>query len=451
MATPAQSGAGFQQWFAKENTQRLFNGKRVFLFFDEFDELYQLGDDAVTDVLSTIRTLKNELDSTCLQSIAVVGPFSILHISGRSGSPFNVGSAFQVPFFTQEQVASLMSGLAQARGGEIEEGVAQDIWARTEGHPGLTCLCGKAIDEYLLVKGEPVSLQRWQRFVVNELPECAFTWPTMRKMVDTLKDPDTQASPVHVEVAKKARDLLLYGLLPAPGPVHVAESDIPLAEYLVSEGAAAKERDGRFRIRSDFVRTLVLSRVVRAMQRRVPATPFPFSTGAIPDVPSMLAGALPFFNAAHIDRAKWFSAKTVNGRQVAREAAYWAELFAVLSSWKPERLKLDVEYNKGLEGNQRCDLLFSSDDEVLAALELLASNQRKDILDHYDRVANYAAETGAREAWAVHFLAAESNTREASSGDFPASLINVSAVHMHTMRGYGEFGNLLNWDFPEFR
>ena len=101
-----------------------------------------------------------------------------------------------------------------------------------------------------------------------------------------------------------------------------------------------------------------------------------------------------------------------------------------MSSWKPADLKLDVEYNKGLEGNQRCDLLFSSDDEVLAALELLASNQRKDILDHYDRVANYAAETGAREAWAVHFLAAESNTRETGSGDFPAPPSDVRAVHI---------------------
>jgi hypothetical protein len=274
-----------------------------------------------------------------------------------------------------------------------------------------------------------VSREQWRRYAVHKLPNRALEWPTMRKMVFALRDPERYANPQHVELAKQARDLLVYGLLPSPVVVPVREQDTPLAEYLVAEGAAVRNGDGRFRVRSDFVRTLVLSKVVGALQRSPPPQPFPFSSSGGVDVAAMLAGALPHFDAAHIKRAKDYCAKMVNKVDVPREAAYWAELFAVLVSWKPERLSLDVEYTRNLEGNSRCDLFLSTEEQAVA-LELMASNTPHEITEHYRRVGDYAAATGASEAWVVHFIAAECKIRVASSGDFPAPPEGVHAIHI---------------------
>jgi hypothetical protein len=62
-----------------------------------------------------------------LQSIVVAGPFSVLRLNGQSGSVFNVGDNFKVPFFTEAQVSQFLHELQEARGTTIDVGVAEDI------------------------------------------------------------------------------------------------------------------------------------------------------------------------------------------------------------------------------------------------------------------------------------------------------------------------------------
>jgi hypothetical protein len=274
-----------------------------------------------------------------------------------------------------------------------------------------------------------LSLKQSQNYALRHLPARALDWHTMRKMVDSLQNFDKYGNAQTVERGWMARDLLLYVLLPSAGYVEVAARNTDLADYLVVEGSASRDDEGKIRVSSHFVRTLVLSRVLTTPQRSVPAETFPFITryssavvGAdLPrvDIPRMLATALPFFDVKHIQRAARYSAKTVNGILLPREAVYWEEL-----------LQRHVEYTEGLGSNSCRDLIFSYRDNAEVAMELMAGNRPVEVREHYHRVLEYALRTGAPHAWALHFLAIESNLRAAKSWDFPVPPLGVDAIHV---------------------
>src|SRR5580765_7598376 len=82
--------------------------KKVVLFVDEYDVLYEADDDVRASFLGVIRGIKNAKRNYSLWSSVAVGPFSILHLSSnKSMSPFNVMDPFANPNFTKEQVQSL--------------------------------------------------------------------------------------------------------------------------------------------------------------------------------------------------------------------------------------------------------------------------------------------------------------------------------------------------------
>ncbi|CAI2182686.1 7739_t:CDS:2 [Funneliformis geosporum] len=76
----------FARFFSKDKCK-----KRVVLFVDEYDVLYETGDDIRASLLRVICGIKNAKDKYSLWSSVAVSPFSILHLnSNRSISPFNV-------------------------------------------------------------------------------------------------------------------------------------------------------------------------------------------------------------------------------------------------------------------------------------------------------------------------------------------------------------------------
>ena len=85
----------------------------------------------LNSILDTLRAIKQEGDSFCLQSFVGLGPFSILELTGQSTSPFNVQDAMQIQYRTKEQVQDLFAQHSST----IDSKIIDDVYQRTAGHP----------------------------------------------------------------------------------------------------------------------------------------------------------------------------------------------------------------------------------------------------------------------------------------------------------------------------
>ena len=117
------------------------------MFIDEFDKLYRAPQDVIDSVLDLFRGLKHQRDSYLLQarryysffsrpsqSLVAIGPFSILELTGRSASPFNVREAVQVPWFALDEVNRLFRIFEEERAGlKLDPQISADIHTRTAG------------------------------------------------------------------------------------------------------------------------------------------------------------------------------------------------------------------------------------------------------------------------------------------------------------------------------
>ncbi|CAG8476304.1 9298_t:CDS:2 [Funneliformis mosseae] len=112
--------------------------KKVVLFVNEYDVLYEVGDDVRASFLRTICNIKNAKDNYFLWSSMAVGLFSILHLSSnKSMSSFNVKDSFQNPNFTKKQVLSLYKDFAYDYNFIIDSAIVENIYTRTN---GILCL-----------------------------------------------------------------------------------------------------------------------------------------------------------------------------------------------------------------------------------------------------------------------------------------------------------------------
>lgn len=74
--------------------------------------------------LNTLRGIKQQRAAYCLQSFVGVGPFSILALTGKSSSPFNIRDAVQVRYWTREEVHQLFSQFSNT----IDSRIVDDIY-----------------------------------------------------------------------------------------------------------------------------------------------------------------------------------------------------------------------------------------------------------------------------------------------------------------------------------
>jgi hypothetical protein len=135
------SGFDFINMFHESHGNKYFL-KRVVLFVDEFDSLYQA--QAIVDsFLDTLQAIKQERHQFKLHSFVGVGPFSILELTSKSSSPFNVRDAIQTTFWNRDEICKLVTQYSTA----IDPRIIDDIFERTSGHQWLVCFCCKYIVE----------------------------------------------------------------------------------------------------------------------------------------------------------------------------------------------------------------------------------------------------------------------------------------------------------------
>ncbi|RHZ79745.1 hypothetical protein Glove_141g43 [Diversispora epigaea] len=103
--------------------------KKIVLFFDEFDKLYNATDEVRNNCLEIFRGKKNTADSSAIVSIVATVTFSIrfLNSSNPHLSSFNVSNYLNNSYFSEEKVCNLFSEFATGRNIKIDDEVVKDI------------------------------------------------------------------------------------------------------------------------------------------------------------------------------------------------------------------------------------------------------------------------------------------------------------------------------------
>lgn len=433
--------------------------KPVVLFVDEFDMLYSVASDEVQDsMLNVLRHLKQRPDLSNLQAFVGIGPYSVLQLIGKSSSPFNIRDAIKSPPLTLEQVEDLFQQFEKERGMSLDKRIVLDVYARTEGHAGCVCYCGKVIDEELLRNASSVSYATWMRYATKSLDRRIIKrWPTMMKMVDEFDLPEnelvSEQEQKRIPLVKKARELLCFTYLTTQDAVEVSHGKQRLTNYLAAEGVLESSGD-YFKVRSPLIRSILVNCVLPLLRRAVPCTPPPISKEKL-DVGEALKTAICYFRIDVIlnQLAKKKSrAPRQNGLTVPQEDVYQIELLSILKFWLPQNVRITSQPNAVRFDDERTmkrskpDIHIRNPDGSIVLIELVAHCRVSDITTHIRRVTDDAKVLGASEAWVLHFTTGEFKVWPV--GDLAAE-IPVHVMHVKHDLDWKALTVVIDNDFPE--
>jgi hypothetical protein len=141
--------------------------KPLILILDEFDALRE---EFINQFTNEFRALysrrlmqadrQSNEKSNVLHGLALIGVRSVLGIENTSGSPFNIQRSLHIPNLTNEEVAELFAWYTRESGQVIEPAVVEQIFAETQGQPGLTCWLGGLVTEsYNQTPTQPIASQ----------------------------------------------------------------------------------------------------------------------------------------------------------------------------------------------------------------------------------------------------------------------------------------------------
>ncbi|RHZ88674.1 hypothetical protein Glove_21g216 [Diversispora epigaea] len=397
-----------------------FNKNCVILFVDEFDKLYEATDEVRSSCLETFRGIKNMKQDFSIHSIVTIGPFSILRISMKKSttSPFNVQEPFRNPNFTIKQVQFLYKQFADEFKLTIDQEVIDDIYIQTNGHAGLVCLCGRAIDRKLLAvleNGTHLSFEIWERFSAFLLGNEILEYSTFIRMKDALMKNDTDT--------RRTVNLIRSDFLVNNDPIYVADNKKDLALFLTAEGVLVSGEDaGTFKISSPFVHWLVFQRIIPQVFPTSPKVEVPYysSTGTL-DILKTLKQVICVFDQEAIKSCNSFKLARVlvnnaNNRKVPRESVYDAELYRIMSNWLGGFVvtgQWHLKYqSSGHVNNKYIDIIISQLDHPTIAFELLATATKKELKEYYEQALLYDKKLSADEKWIIHFTCEENATSE---------------------------------------
>jgi len=420
---PVKDAVGFQDLFV--NLELFEEGKRVVLFVDEFDVLLYGREDVRSSFLYALRFLKENRKTRCLHSVVGVGPLKVIDvIKDAKVSPFNIGESITTPKFTMEDTKALFLQFYNDYGAQISEETIKDIFERTGGHPGHTCMCGKEIQESLLRGKLKLDHDDWVQFAFHTLPKSvSFRW----KIGSQLRR--------HLDV--KCQEFLLnYFLASEDRRIFLEEEDnIQIAIDLSAVGVLAGDpATNEFWIPSPLIRSIIWSTL--SFRGQLPVPP-PISMGNL-DVIAAIKTGLSLFNKTTMLRAlsKSFKSNRDDETEVDRDAkvpnehTYQVELTLILRKWfwGAEEWHIDTEVNST---TKKCDIVITNENGPRYVIELIAHAPPKGNSDslegHFERTDAYRKQLRATEAWVINFT-----TRHPSKGYlWPKKSLLVSAIHVY--------------------
>ncbi|PKY50305.1 hypothetical protein RhiirA4_545862 [Rhizophagus irregularis] len=381
--------------------------KHVVLFIDEYDSLLEANDDIRSSFLGAIRNIKNSKRDYAIWSSVAIGPLSILFLKSDkiNVSPFNVKEPFRNPNFTLAQVESIYKDYVDDNKLTIAPEVIKDIYERTNGHAGLVCLCGRAIQNNLekkLDESRRLDFTLWSNFLAtSRVTDIMIRYITFNKMVSDLSKPK----------AKEALDLLRSVFLGFFDFVKIeATEERRLADFLTTMGVLVRDNENGFsyKMSSMLIDRLIRRDVISELYNSRPTVPVPQThEGSLKIIDTLIEAAL-------VEVDGYLHTK------VPRESVYDTELYRILVNWIVNECNfvvtgqhhlIDHVDNDEKGKHYYSDITIMSEDQT-AVLELLASATKNELNEHFERILNYAEMLSANDIWIVNFTGEDNATKQ---------------------------------------
>ncbi|PKC15586.1 hypothetical protein RhiirA5_494443 [Rhizophagus irregularis] len=362
---------------------------RIILFFDEFDRIYKMDERLRTDFPGILRAIRNNIDSYVIQAIVVIGTFSILHLdsSTQPTSPFNIRDSVRNPNFDLEQVRVLFREFEEENKMKFESGIIEDIFEQTNGHAGLVCICGRAIEDNLL----------------RELNEQILNYKTWER----------------------------YKVIDFGHEINVT-TDINSAEYLAYEGVLVPgEHAGFFKLSSpldsQYLDTLfTLKFAVKSFDK---------------DIIS-LASFRSFKTAKVRVNGK-------RNQHVPRESVYDAELYRILRNCLGvANFEVTGQWHLISNGDKKhrySDIVIDTPFDEKIVLELLATADTNDLDEPFQRALDYARLFSATETWIVHFTCEDNYVEQPHWPSRSQLQTNLNVAHFYHDHLFTKINLIAGW------
>jgi hypothetical protein len=143
--------------------------KPVVLIIDEFEGI---PNHVLSEVMHTFRRIYHQKDRYHLHSLVLIGVSTVAELVVSSASPFNIAEELQIPYFTFEEVHSLIKQYVAESEQIFEEKVIKAIYDNTNGQPGLVCaLCAYLVEKLVTDKSQPVLMEHYLKAQQHFLTE----------------------------------------------------------------------------------------------------------------------------------------------------------------------------------------------------------------------------------------------------------------------------------------
>jgi len=167
--------------------------KPVVLVIDEFEGI---PDCVLSEVMHTFRQIYHQKEYYRLHSLILVGVSTIAELVVSGASPFNIAEELELPYFTFEEVTSLIEQYAIESGQPFEKAVIKAIYQNTNGQPGLVCaLCSYLVEKLVTDRSQPVLekhyltaqqhflTERFDKNIINIVQKAREKRPFMLKLL----------------------------------------------------------------------------------------------------------------------------------------------------------------------------------------------------------------------------------------------------------------------------
>eukprot|EP01118_Nematostelium_gracile_P005730 TRINITY_DN1817_c0_g6_i1.p1 TRINITY_DN1817_c0_g6~~TRINITY_DN1817_c0_g6_i1.p1 ORF type:complete len:607 (+),score=63.11 TRINITY_DN1817_c0_g6_i1:750-2570(+) len=352
------------------------------------------------------------------QAVVLIGPFTILkagegeeaeakgQVVGWTSSPFNVADSVESEYWNLDETREIFQQFASENNVVVDPRIAQDIYNRTRGHPGLTCFCGKYIEQELEKDQTMMEYDDWRQFASTKLHR--FFWHGWRTMSTLIQECERE----------KNRQFLWNGpFLKSSDVVALDKPYLSIARDLTGVGALRSVGDpmrNEYQISSPLVRDILISTFIRPPPS--PAVIPSCEDGGL-DVKSFLKSALPLFSRQYFINALGRSAKqnespsleVQSKAKVPNEPTYRFELNRFLKAWFNDP-DWSIEFEmQAPKGKMKCDLVVENFTlKQVWPLEVSAHARRTDsnhnsLADHLEKAEIYSTLSNTKEAWVISF------------------------------------------------
>jgi type II secretory pathway predicted ATPase ExeA len=143
--------------------------KPIVLVIDEFEGI---PDCVLSEVMHTFRQIYHQKEYYGLHSLILVGVSTLAELVVSEASPFNIAEELHIPYFSFEEVRSLIGQYTTESKQIFEAQVIKAIYDNTQGQPGLVCgLCGYLVEKLVTDRAKPVTMEHYYQAQQHFLTE----------------------------------------------------------------------------------------------------------------------------------------------------------------------------------------------------------------------------------------------------------------------------------------